>query len=318
MKKVKHSVSSFASEVKKELTAVPVSPKEARAELIAMVHMNGIISLNSEHVTLDIQTENAAIARRIYQAFKTVYLIAPDIIVRRKMKLKKNNVYIVRVTMGVEGLLKDMGLNLFGMMDDTTIEAINRSEDTMRAYLRGAFMAGGSVNNPETSSYHLEIYSLQENNHLILQAMMKPFGLNVRTAARRNGHFIYLKEADKISDFLALIGANQSILKFENVRVTRDMRNSVNRRVNCESANLNKTVNAALQQIENIQLIQNTMGLEQLSPKLQDVARMRMDNPDLSLKQLGERLPDGPVSKSGVNHRLRKINALADKIRQVN
>ncbi|MDO4680627.1 MAG: DNA-binding protein WhiA [Aerococcus sp.] len=310
-------MASFASDVKKELTNLQVSVKEARAELMALVRMNGVISV-SEHqvVTLDITTENAAIARRIYSSLKMVYLIAPEVLVRRKMKLKKNNVYVVRVKDHVNELLCDMAIDFMGTIQPDTFQAIATDDASKRAYLRGAFMAGGSVNNPETSSYHLEIYSVHEGHNEAIQVLMNDYGFHARMAERRKGYLVYLKEADKISDFLALIGASQAILRFENVRVTRDMRNSINRRVNCENANLTKTVNAAMQQIENIEFIQSTIGLEKLPVKLQEVATVRLNHPDLSLKQLGELIPNGPVSKSGVNHRLRKINQYADALRK--
>lgn len=309
-------MASFASDVKKELTGLQVSVKEARAELMALVRMNGVISVSEHTVTLDVTTENAAIARRIYSALKLVYLIAPEVLVRRKMKLKKNNVYVVRIKDHVDELLQDMGIDFMGGFHDEALKAITADEPSRRAYLRGAFMAGGSVNNPETSSYHLEIYSVHEEHNEAIQTLMNHYHFNARMAERRKGYLVYLKEADKISDFLALIGASQAILRFENVRVTRDMRNSINRRVNCENANLTKTVNAAMQQIENIEFIQATIGLAKLPEKLQEVALVRLNHPDLSLKQLGELVPNGPVSKSGVNHRLRKINQYAEQLRR--
>ncbi|MDO4670682.1 MAG: DNA-binding protein WhiA [Aerococcus sp.] len=308
-------MASFASDVKKELTSLQVSIKEARAELMALVRMNGVISMSGHTVTLDVTTENAAIARRIYSALKMVYLIAPEVLVRRKMKLKKNNVYVVRIKEHVDELLRDMGIDFMGTFHDETLQDIEQDDAARRAYLRGAFMAGGSVNNPETSSYHLEIYSVHEGHNEAIQRLMNDYQFHARIAERRKGYLVYLKEADKISDFLALIGASQAILRFENVRVTRDMRNSVNRRVNCENANLTKTVNAAMQQIQNIEFIQATIGLEKLPLKLQEIAIARLNNPDLSLKQLGELVPNGPVSKSGVNHRLRKINQYAENLR---
>ena len=132
----------------------------------------------------------------------------------------------------------------------------------MRSYLRGAFMASGSVNNPETSRYHLEIYSIYEEHNQDICDMLNYYGLNARALERRNGFISYLKGAEKIADFLTLIGATNSMLKFEDVRIVRDMRNSVNRLVNCETANMNKTIDAASKQIDNIEFIQQRVGLE--------------------------------------------------------
>src|SRR5699024_8456535 len=147
--------------------------------------------------------------------------------------------------------------------------------------------AGGSVNNPETSSYHLEIFNFyEEHNHSLCQLLNK-FNLRARELKRRNGYITYIKEAEKITEFLIIIGAHNALFKFEDVRIVRDMRNSVNRLVNCETANLNKTIGAAFRQIESIKLIDETVGLEALPERLQDIAHVRMEHQEASLKELG-------------------------------
>ena len=185
----------------------------------------------------------------------------------------------------------------------------------VQSYLRGAFLAGGSVNNPETSRYHLEIYSLYEEHNEMIAKLINQFGLNARTTSRRSGYIVYLKEAEKIANFLQLIGATSSMLEFENIRIVRDMRNSVNRLVNCENANMDKVATASNKQVENIRLIEARVGLSSLPAKLQDIARARLAHQEVSLKELGNLVPGGPISKSGVNHRLRKLNAYAEKLR---
>ena len=144
---------------------------------------------------------------------------------------------------------------------------------------------------------------------------MNQYELNSKQLERKKGYISYLKEAEKISDFLSLIGGYQALLKFEDVRIIRDMRNSVNRLVNCETANLNKTVSAAMKQVESIQLIDKEIGIDNLPDRLREVARLRIDNQDVSIKELGEMVSTGKISKSGINHRLRKLNEMADKIR---
>ncbi len=144
---------------------------------------------------------------------------------------------------------------------------------------------------------------------------MNQFDFNARTIERRNGYITYLKEAEKIADFLALVGAHNSMMRFEDIRIVRDMRNSVNRLVNCENANMNKTIDAAAKQIENIEFIDEMVGLDKLPIKLKEIAVLRLENPDVSLKELGEMVPSGEISKSGINHRIRKINEYADKLR---
>lgn len=309
---------SFAFDVKKELTLLEVHPEHAKAELAALIRMNGTLSIQDHDFLLNVQTENAAIARRIYSLIKDNFDVESELLVRKKMKLKKNNVYIVRLKSGCKVILKDLGI-MDGMLYHGHVqEEIKTNKQKIKSYLRGAFLAGGSVNSPDTSRYHLEIHSSYEEHNNDICEMMRVFDLNARVHERKNGYIVYLKESEKIADFLALIGATGSMFRFEDVRIVRDMRNSVNRLVNCENANLNKTIDAASKQIENIRLIERTTGLDTLPEKLKEIAIVRVENPDVSLKELGELLPNGGVSKSGVNHRLRKINKLAEEIKQKN
>lgn len=308
---------SFASETKKELTQVEADDNCLKAEVSALIRMNGTLSFANRQISLDVQTENAAIARRLYTIVKKLYPYNVELLVRKKMRLKKNNVYICRVREGAREILADLEIvsNSFEF-NHTISEVIIPNNSERRAYLRGAFLAGGSVNNPETSSYHLEIYSLYKEHGEALAQLMNFYDLNAKTIERKKGFITYLKEAEKISDFLNLVGATQAMLKFEDVRIVRDMRNSVNRIVNCETANLNKTIGAALRQVENIRYIDNAVGLDQLPEKLREIARLRVEYKDVTLKELGEMVSTGVVSKSGVNHRLRKIDEIADALRR--
>ena len=308
---------SFASETKKELTQIETDDASLKAEVSALIRMNGSLSFANRQLSLDVQTENAAIARRLYTIVKKMYPYNVELLVRKKMRLKKNNVYICRVREGAREILADLEIvsNSFEF-NHTIAESIIPRNSQRRAYLRGAFLAGGSVNNPETSSYHLEVYSLYKEHGEALAELMNYFDLNAKTIERKKGYVTYLKEAEKISDFLNLVGATQAMLKFEDVRIVRDMRNSVNRIVNCETANLNKTIGAALRQVDNIRYIDNSIGLDQLPDKLREIARLRVEYQDVTLKELGEMVSTGVVSKSGVNHRLRKIDEIADALRR--
>lgn len=309
---------SFAFEVKKELTRLEVHPEHAKAELAALIRMNGTLSILNHDFLLNVQTENAAIARRIYSLIKDNFDVESELLVRKKMKLKKNNVYIVRLKSGCRLILKELGI-MDGMLYHGHVpDEIKTNKQKIKSYLRGAFLAGGSVNSPDTSRYHLEIHSSYEEHNNDICEMMQIFDLNARVHERRNGYIVYLKESEKIADFLSLIGATGSMFRFEDVRIVRDMRNSVNRLVNCENANMNKTIDAASKQIDNIKLIERTLGLDTLPEKLKEIALARVNHPDVSLKELGELLPNGGVSKSGVNHRLRKINKLAEEIKEKN
>lgn len=184
-----------------------------------------------------------------------------------------------------------------------------------QAFIMGAFLATGSVTNPE-KGYHFEIvcdYLLHAN---VLMGIIKDFGAQPKLIERKKNYVVYLKDASTIVDILNLMGAHKSLMNMENVRILKDMRNIVNRRVNCETANINKTVNAAVKQIEDIEYIKMTKGLEYLPPSLRMVASLRLEEPETPLKELGEKL-DPPLGKSGVNHRLRKISAIASELKEV-
>jgi DNA-binding protein WhiA len=237
-----------------------------------------------------------------------------SIVVRRKLRLKKNNSYLVKIyPKGGEDLQKLGLLNTEGEILAGVNKNIIKHRCDQKAYLRGAFLAGGSISNPEGGNYHLEIIT----NDIILaediSKLLNKFDLKAKISTRKNFHVVYMKESEHIFEFLALIGAHQALFDFENIRIIKDMRNQVNRIVNCETANLNKTVDAAVRQLENIKLIQQTIGLKALPENLLEVANLRLQYPDSSLKELGEMMVP-KVGKSGINHRLRKIDEIAEKI----
>lgn len=307
---------SFAAETKKELTQIKSKPCCQLAELSALVRMNGTIRLAGGRRTLDIQTENAAIARRIYTLLKQSCRLQAEVLVQKKAQLKKNNVYIVRIPMSRENDDPNLDRRLQRLKELGFQPHLIEKNCCKRAFLRGAFLAGGSVNNPERNSYHLEISCFSEQLCRQLSDLANQFDVNAKCIERKNNHVLYMKEGERITAFLNVIGAHQALLHFEDVRIVKDMRNSVNRLVNCETANLNKTIQASMKQVSNIRLIQQAVGLENLPPKLREVAEARLAHPDLSLSELGQQLPGGAMSKSGVNHRLRKLDEIADRIRQ--
>ena len=307
---------SFASDVKKELTMLEINnPDNAKAELSALLRMNGSLGLSNMRFTLNVQTENAATARRILGLLQQFYQLPSEISVRRQMKLKKNNLYVVRVVQGVNELLDDLHIFEDFELLPTVPDEWLADEGKARSYLRGAFLAAGSVNNPETSRYHLEIYSLYEEQAHQLEELMNRFDLNAKVVERRSGYIVYLKEAEKIGDMLMVIGATNAMLKMEDVRIIRDMRNSVNRLVNAENANLDKTVNASQKQIDDIEFLDNEIGLARLPEKLREIAEVRLAHREEPLSELGKYVPSGEISKSGVNHRLRKLTKMADDLR---
>ena len=182
-----------------------------------------------------------------------------------------------------------------------------------RAFLRGAFLASGSISDPQ-KSYHFEIVCQEEAQARFLQQLYRTFELDAKVVQRKKYYIVYLKEGEQIVDALNVMGAYVALMNLENVRIFKEMRGSVNRIVNCETANINKVVGAACRQVEDIHYIQSKMGLDELPPALREMALIRLEYPDSSLKELGE-LCDPPVGKSGVNHRLRKLGELAEKLR---
>jgi DNA-binding protein WhiA len=307
---------SFAARTKKELTQLDLKACCKKAELAAMIRMNGRVLIANKRFALEVITENAAIARRMYTLLKELYGVHAELLVQKKMRLKKNNIYMMRVPYQVQEILFDLCIVNENM---TFVAGISpmliKKPCCKRSYLRGAFLAGGSVNDPEGSSYHLEIASFDYDHSQALLEQINSYDLNAKLIDRKKSYVVYLKEVEKIIEFLNIIGAHQALLRFEDIRIVKGMRNQVNRLVNCETANLNKTIEASVRQIENIRLLERVVGLENLPPKLREVAEIRLKYPDINLKELGDMLPV-KVSKSGVNHRLRKLDDLAERVKE--
>lgn len=309
---------SFSAVTKEELARIEV-PKECcnLAELAVLVRMDGTLQISNQKYALNVVTESAPVARKIYRLAKTVLNLPVDIVVRRKLRLKKNNSYLVKIYPKGPSDLQKLGLfDENGEILPGISERLIKHRCDQKAYLRGAFLAGGSINNPE-GTYHLEIITNDEYHAEGLCKLLNRFHLGAKVSTRKNWHVVYIKESEHIVEFLGLIGAHHALLEFENVRVLKDMRNQVNRLVNCETANLNKTVDAAVRQVENIKRIASTIGLQALPDPIREIAELRLDFPDASLKELGEMLHP-KVGKSGVNHRMRKIDELAEKIQEQN
>lgn len=192
-------------------------------------------------------------------------------------------------------------------------EQLKNQELLEKSFIRGVFLGGGSINNPQ-NTYHLEILLSSSKNVKLILEILEKYNILFKNIEKKKGYTIYTKDGDEISKFLALIGANSAVLKFEDIRVYRDMRNNVNRKVNCETANLNKTINASVKQIEAIKLLQKNGELKKLSKQLQEIAEVRLKNPDASLIELGKMLSKS-IGKSGVNHRLKTIEEMAEKFK---
>ena len=311
---------SFSAKVKGELGRyTEMSREEALAQISAMMKVSGTIGFNGKGLSFKITTENPTSARLVFTLLKEHFQIHSKLMVKKSNSLKKNNIYMVVIDeeMGVRGLLKetgifkevDGGITLDYRIDEKMVE----TDDEKRAYIRGAFLGGGSVTNPE-KNYHLEFVTHSEEYAQDLCELINSCGLNSKVIQRKNSFIVYIKEGEQIVDILNIMGAHFCLLELENIRIMKEMRNNVNRLVNCETANLSKTVNAAVRQVESIKFIQSKIGLKRLPQNLREIAELRLEYPDESLKELGEML-DPPVGKSGVNHRLRKIEKIAEELR---
>ncbi len=313
---------SFSSAAKNELSRIiPESHCCQIAELSAIIRMGGIIRFHgSQNVSLRMVTENAAIARKVFCLLKKLYGLNIAIMVRKNRHLKKNHSYIMEITtaMGARKVLQEVGVmtdrhNGSVSLDYSIPADIKSSRCCSRAYLRGAFLGGGSVSNPD-KAYHLEYVTNSEGHAQELRNLINSFGLNSKIVERKGNYVIYIKEGEQIVDVLNIVGAYNALLEFENKRIYKEMRNNVNRIVNCETANLTKTINASVKQIENIEYIRDTVGLNSLPANLKEIAQLRLNYRDSSLKELGQMLTP-PLGKSGINHRLRRIEELAEDIR---
>lgn len=311
---------SFSTTTKTELARLPVDKDCCQGVALAtFLELSGTYSSTGTRSSVVVSSENAAIARRFYQLSKKFLGCAPVISVSRRNNFKKNNVYSVRIPMDrkLKGKLKAVGLSVEEHSFKTTGKNGKGDRGNFpvccsRVYLRSAFLAAGSVINPQRG-YHLEIAGPSKEAAGRIAAVMERFDLKPGLIRRKQLYVVYLKEADQIADFLNVIGAHTALLNMESIRTIKGMRNKVNRLINCETANINKSINASLKQIENINLIRGTVGLERLPESLRKIAVLRLENPEASLKELGEML-DPPVGKSGVNHRMRKIEEIVDKI----
>ncbi|MBN2540629.1 MAG: DNA-binding protein WhiA [Bacilli bacterium] len=306
---------SFSTEIKTELQSLKQSDCCNRAELSALLHIGGSIEKNSQGLSLVFQSTNNAVIRRFMVLSKALYGIEVTLIKKQSMKLRKHDIFIVKMDEQVDYLISDLSLlNASAIFFQDVEERIIEKECCKRAYLRGAFLATGSINSPETSSYHLEIQAFSEAQAKVIQEIANYFGLNAKVTENRRGHIAYIKEAERIADFLRVIGANNSLFQFEDSRIKRDFKNSINRVINCDIANEKKALDAAEKQLEHIDIIEKYH--KNISKSMTEAIFLRKTYPDSSLLELSyaslEHF-DHQISKSALNHRFRAIKDLANK-----
>lgn len=282
------------------------------AELSGLVRAATVTYGDSGTVSLELRTNHAAVARKVYRLCQAVLGVGTRVFARRRRQLDKATLYHVRA----EGPGLPQALARAGIADS---RGEPRSVPALpgccrRAFLRAVFLGAGSMGDPRRG-YHWEVSLADRATARKVRDLLRAEGLRSGLVRRRHEHVVYMKEADAIAAWLTLAGAHEALLSLENTRIYKDMKNRLNRLVNCETANLSRTINAGVQQQEDIRLLAATRGLGALSPGLREVAGLRLEHPDATLEELG-RLLSPPLSKSGVNHRLREIRRLAGELRR--
>ncbi len=309
---------SFSGEVKKELCEQISPARHCRlAEISAIIAFCGKLVVDKDQtLILKLQTESTILTKKIFLLLKQVFRVNAEL--TTKTISAKKNLYELAISAEETALvLAACKLTAAGEEKNSCPLMVEPTVVTKsccrRSFIRGAFLAAGSVSNPN-KAYHFEIVVSQEQNGELLCEVMRSFDIDAKMIARKYHYVVYVKEGSQIVDLLNVMEAHVALMEFENVRILKDMRNTINRKVNCEAANINKTVKAATRQVEDIQYIQEKVGLATLAEGLEEIALLRTAYPEASLKELGEMLSP-PVGKSGVNHRLKKLSEIAEGLR---
>ncbi len=313
---------SFSKEVKEELSRQMTPERHCQiAEIAAIISFCGNVCISShDRYSIKIHTEKLSVARKCFTLVKKTFNIYTEISIRQNAYLKKSKTYTIFIKRHEDALrilqatkLLDEKHNVeenLSIVDNVVI----MQSCCKRAFIRGAFLAAGSISTPQ-KFYHFEIVCQSMEKAKQLQGIIQTFNIDAKIVVRKKYYVVYIKEGSGIVEILNVMEAHVALMNLENVRILKEMRNFVNRQVNCETANLNKTISAAVKQIEDIRYIEENAGLSSLPENLEEIARVRLENSQASLKELGTMLSP-PVGKSGVNHRLRKLSEIAEKMRQ--
>lgn len=308
---------SFSGKVKEELSKQISLARHCRmAELAALLSVCGKYESAEK---LRFQSENDAVVRKYFTLLKKTFNIDTEITVRESTYSKRGSIYSVSISderqirQILEGTKLECSQTGNGVLELNSMLIIQQN-CCKRAYIRGAFLASGSISDPE-KGYHFEIVCFDEEKARQVQDMIRSFKIDAKIVLRKKSYVVYVKEGAQIVDLLAVMEANVALMNFENIRIVKEMRNSINRKVNCETANINKTVNAAVKQTEDIKLVEKMVGFQNLNDSLAEIAVLRLQYPEATLKELGMML-NPQVGKSGVNHRLKKLSDMAEALRK--
>ena len=308
---------TFTIQIKEEISKIKSTKSETIAELSAYIKNNGHIKDN----TITLSTENHFLIDRIKEEIKDLYDEEPKEEIIGNQNFSKKILYQITISEKVDTILKDLGIiDENGEKLDVVPKYIVGANEEIRAYLRGIFFATGSISDPKKSRYHLELLSYTPEEAVFVQKLLNIFELNAKIKKKKKGYMIYIKEAEKISDFIKLLGANNAVLYYENVRIYRDQKNKTNRLNNCEQANMDKVFETANEQLRQIEVIEENDGVMLLDDKTKETLEYRKKYPEASLKELAEiiSLETGKtITKSGLNHRMRKIKDLSTRFEKM-
>ena len=310
---------SFSGMVKEELSRQIGTARHCRiAELAALLTACGKWIPDESGPILRFQMENDAVVRKYFTLLQKTFNMVPVISVRESSHSRRGRIYYVDIgapgeqEMILQGTKVHINPDRYGALFLENALVVQQP-CCKRAFIRGSFLASGSISDPE-KGYHLEIVCTEMEKAQLLQNVINSFAVDAKIVQRKKSYVVYVKEGAQIVDMLAVMEAGQSLMNLENIRIVKEMRNSVNRKVNCETANINKTVNAAVKQVEDIRLVEKEIGFHNLKEGLAELAELRLQYPEATLKELGMMLTP-QVGKSGVNHRLRRLSALAEELR---
>ncbi len=306
---------SFASDTKSELISVHLDQCCQLSQLSALLRINGDIHISGDGLFVEFRTTNLKLARQVVSMIVKLYDVEVDVVSKKQRKLNKHDIYLVRIYDSASKIINELSLlnKQEGILDNTLVQ----KECCKRSFLRGAFLAGGSVNSPKSSGYHLEIHTYDENDARAVTDLLNHFDLKAKTLKRKRGFISYIKESEKIADFLRVVGAIQSLFEYEDERIKRDFVNSITRVMNMDIANQNRTLNAANRQLRSISVLENLIDIDKLPKSMQEAIILRQTYPESSLSELSsysKELFKKTISKSALNHRFRNIIELADQI----
>lgn len=309
---------SFSTNIKNEIARLSYTLDEKTALLSSLIKINGTLNMSNKTFIIDVRTENAKTAKLIFLLIQELYKFDCRLLVSKKNKLNKNNIYIAQIRNKSLEILEDLEIYKEGNLDALPSSKVLKKESAKRAYLAGCFLASGSINDPSSKNYHLEFSTNSIKHAQFLQKLTTKFHLNAKTIKRRNKYVVYLKKCDEISDFLRIINSQVGVLEFEEERISKDYWNSNNRLNICEISNEVKTLNSAKEQIDAINKIYKYNKDYLLDEKDKQIAQIRLDNPEINLQEMAEiysQKYNKPISKSGINHRIRKIKQVASEIK---